>query len=287
MLPVSPRKDSAGLAALRRRVALLERRTAIAAEEEEARAAEDWRPGLDVLDGALPERGLAVGGLHEAAGAEAGDGPAAAAFLAALLSRLERRDGRRAVLVCQSRTSPFGRLYGPGWRGLGLEPADLLLLSARRDRDVAWAMEEGLRSASLAAVLGEVESLDFTLSRRLALAARESLTPALLLRRDGLGPASAAFSRWRVAALPPDRELAPDAIRGPGQADRADPFDEAAPGLPRWRLDLLRCRGGRPVTSTVEWNRETGDFSVAAPLADRPAAPRAAARRPALAQAAG
>ena len=266
-----PRRNPAGLAALRRRIALLERRTAVA-EPAGGGAAEVWRFGLGALDGALPERGLVVGGLHEAGGGAAGDGPAAAAFLAALLARLDRRDGRGAVLVCQSRTSPFGRLYGPGWRDLGLEPADLLLLSARRDRDVAWAMEEGLRSTSLAAVLGEVESLDFTLSRRLALAARESLTPALLLRRDGLGPASAAFSRWRVASLPPDR---------------GDPFDAAAPGLPRWRLELLRCRGGRPVTCTVEWNHETGDFGVAAALADRPAAPRAAARRPALAQAAG
>ena len=270
MFPVCPQKDSASLAALRRRIALLERRTAVA-EPAGGGAVEAWRLGPGALDAALPEGGLAPGGLHEAAGAASGDGPAAGTFLAALLARLRRRDERRAVLVCQSRTSPFGRLYGPGWRDLGLEPADLLLLSARRDRDVAWAMEEGLRSASLAGVLGEVESLDFTLSRRLALAARESLTPALLLRRDGLGPASAAFSRWRVAAL----------------AGRADPVDEAAPGLPRWRLDLLRCRGGRPATCDVEWNRGTADFGVAAALADRPAAPRAAARRPALARAAG
>ncbi len=270
MLPVSPRKNPVGLAALRRQIALLERRTT-AAEPAGDGAAKAWRFGLGALDAALPERGLAVGGLHEAGSSAPGDGPAAAIFLAALLTRLERRDRRRTVLVCQSRASPFGRLYGPGWRDLGLEPADLLLLSARRDRDVSWAMEEGLRSASLAAVLGEVESLDFTLSRRLALAARESLTPALLLRRDSLGPASAAFSRWRIAALP----------------GGVDPFDAAAPGLPRWRLELLRCRGGRPMTCTVEWNRETGDFGVAAALADRPAAPRAAARRPALARAAG
>ena len=265
-----PSKKPAELAALRRRIALLERRAAVT-EPTGGGAAEDWRFGLSALDAALPERGLPVGGLHEAGGSAAGDGPAAAAFLAALFARLERRDGRGAVLVCQSRTSPFGRFYGPGWRDLGLEPADLLMLSARRDRDIAWAIEEGLRSAALAAVLGEVESLDFTLSRRLALAARESLTPALLLRRDSLGPASAAFSRWRIAALP----------------GNADPFDAAAPGLPRWRLELLRCRGGRPVTCTVEWNRETGDFGVAAALADRPAAPCTAARRPALAQAAG
>ena len=124
-------------------------------------------------------------------------------------------------------------------------------------------MEEGLRSRALAAVLAEAEGIEFTASRRLALAAAEGATPALLLRHDELGPASAAQTRWRVAALP----------------GRADPFDEGAPGLPRWRLALVRARGGRPATCEVEWNRETGDFRMAAALADRPAAPGAAAPR--------
>ena len=168
-----------------------------------------------------------------------------------------------SVLVCQSRggAARFGRLHGPGWRDLGLEPADLLILRARREKDVPWAMEEGLRSGALAAVLAEAESIEFTASRRLALAAAEGATPALLLRHDELGPASAALTRWRVTALP----------------GCADPFDEGAPGLPRWRLALARARGGRLATCEVEWNRETGDFRVAAALADRPAAPRASA----------
>jgi protein ImuA len=153
-----------------------------------------------------------------------------------------------------------GRLRGRGWRDLGLEPADLLILRARREKDVPWAVEEGLRSGALTAVLAEVEGIPFAASRRLALAAAEGGTPALLLRHDELGPASAARTRWRVAALP----------------GRADPFDEGAPGLPRWRLALVRARGGRPAACDVEWNRETGDFRLAAALADRPAAPRAA-----------
>ena len=172
---------------------------------------------------------------------------------------------RGTVLVCQSRSGAarFGRLHGPGWRDLGLEPADLLILRARREKDVPWAMEEGLRSGALAAVLAEAEGIEFAVSRRLALAAAEGATPALLLRHDELGPASAAQTRWRVAALP----------------GRADPFDAGAPGLPRWRLALVRARGGRPATCDVEWNRETGDFRMAAALADRPATPPAAAPR--------
>ena len=257
----------ADLAALRRRIAALERRPAAldAAATAGSRAAQPWLPGVGVLDDALPEAGLAPDGLHEAAGASAADGPVAGAFLAALLLRLARAGRRGAVLVCQSRgaAARFGRLHGPGWRDLGLAPADLLLLRARREGDVSWAMEEGLRCGALAAVLAEVEGLAFSASRRLALAAAEGGTPGLLLRHDGLGPASAALTRWRVTALP----------------GGADPFDEGAPGLPRWRLALARCRSGRPATCDVEWNRETGDFRMAAALADRPAAPRAAAPR--------
>ena len=274
----APPAEATDLEALRRRIAALERRTPALEDAEGAagaaggrRAGQPWPLGVGALDDTLPEGGLAADGLHEAAGESAADGPAAAAFLAALLARRvragaradERTGERGAVLVCQSRggAARFGRLHGPGWRDLGLEPADLLILRARREKDVPWAMEEGLRSGALAAVLAEVEGIAFAASRRLALAAAEGATPALLLRHDELGPASAAQTRWRVAALP----------------GRADPFDEGAPGLPRWRLALVRARGGRPLARDVEWNRETGDFRVAAALADRPATPQAGA----------
>ena len=253
---------STDLAALRRRIAALERRpAALEGATVGSRTGRPWPLGVGALDDALPEGGLAADGLHEAAGESAADGPAATAFLAALLARHRMRVGEGgAVLVCQSRggAARFGRLHGPGWRDLGLEPADLLILRARREKDVPWAVEEGLRCGALAAVLAEAEGIAFTASRRLALAAAEGATPALLLRHDGLGPASVARTRWRVAALP----------------GAADPFDENAPGLPRWRLALVRARGGRPATCDVEWNRETGNFRMAAALADRPATPR-------------
>ncbi len=261
-------KDT-GLAALRRHIAALEQRSPGPANPVDL--PRPWGTGIEVLDGALPAvSGLILGGVHEAAGASPIDRPAALAFLAALLVRLGRHG---PVAVCQGPGSVarLGRIYGPGWRDLGADPADLVIVETRRERDVLWAMEESLRSGAAAAVLGEAEQLAFVASRRLALAAREGATPLLLLRGDGLAPASAAFSRWRVAAW----------------SGSASPFDEAAPGLPRWRLELTRCRGGRPMTCIVEWNRETGSFDMAAALADRPAASRTATRRPALGRAVG
>ena len=217
-----------------------------------------WSLGVSALDSALPKTGLATDGLHEASGEQAADSPAAAAFLAALLARLRRTGRNGPVLVCQSLNASdrLGRLHGPGWRDLGLEPADLLILRTRHEREVLWAMEEGLRCAALAAVLAEVESLTFTASRRLSLAAREGEVPALLLRHDRFEPASAALSRWRVAALP----------------SGIDPFDTCAPGLSCWRIALVRMRGGRPANCDVEWKCETGDFLMATSLADRSAA---------------
>ena len=266
----------AGLAALRRHIAALEWRSP--GPSHPAGLPQPWRTGIEALDGALPmdrgpepsSAGLALGGVHEAAGASPADRPAALAFLAALLVRLGRRG---PVAVCQGPGSVarLGRLHGPGWRDLGADPADLVIVETRHERDALWAMEESLRSGAAAAVLGETEQLAFVASRRLALAAREGGTPLLLLRGDGLVPASAAFSRWRVAAWP----------------GSASPFDEAAPGLPRWRLELTRCRGGRPVTCIVEWNCETGHFDMAAALAGRPAAPCTAICHPALGRAAG
>lgn len=260
----APAASPAALDGLRRRIAAIERRPAAFGGGAKRQAVRPWRLGAAPLDEVLPAGGLAPDGLHEAAGAAHGDGPAAGAFLAALLRRLDRRDGRDTVLVCQSRAAArrFGRLHGPGWRDLGLDPARLLLVTVRRDGDVLWAMEEGLRCGALGAVVAEADIAGFTATRRLSLAAQEGLTPGLLLRHDGLAPASAALSRWRVAAL----EGAPD------------PFDDRAPGAPRWRLELVRCRGGRPATCDVEWNRETGDLGVAAPLAGRPAAPLPAPR---------
>ncbi len=248
------------LAALRQRISALERptQTRVPAEPDTA-----WLPGIKTLDGALPLHGLTLGALHEAAGAADTDGPSAVAFLAALLQRLSRRDGRETILVCESGAGRSGRLYGWGWRDLGGNPTELLMVRARHDKEALWIMEEGLRSAALAAVFAAIRSTGFTMTRRLSLAAQESMTPALLLRDDGLAPTSAAATRWLVRTLP----------------SAHDSLDIRAPGAPRWSLGLVRCRGGRPARCDVEWHHETGAFRMVAALGHRPAAAAADQQR--------
>ena len=213
------------------------------------------------IDRALPGGGLALGAVHEilGAGGDEEDGAAASGFVAGILARLGPTERGGPVLWCLKRPD----LYGPGLRLHGLDPARLVLLCARRDDEILWAMEEGLRTPGLAAVVGEIGHLPMVAGRRLQLAAeRSGVTAFLLLRwRDGGEAArererpSAALTRWQVAALP-----------------SRDILGEPGIGKPRWRIELLRCRGGTPAAWEVEVADATGHVSLSAGLADRPAA---------------
>jgi len=184
--------------------------------------------GIAALDRALPGGGLALGAAHEILGAEADeeDGAAAAGFIAGIAGRL----GDGLVLWCLKRRD----LYGPGLEAHGFDPARIVIVRAARDNDLLWALEEGLRTPGIAVVVGEIGRLPMVAGRRLQLAAERSGIPALLLRRWRTGAEaaaerarpSAAVTRWRVAPLP--------SLSEPG---------EPGIGRPRWRVELLRCRG--------------------------------------------
>ncbi|HEU5286483.1 MAG TPA: hypothetical protein VFU20_08270 [Sphingomicrobium sp.] len=122
-----------------------------------------------------------------------------------------------------------GRVYPPG-----IDCRDILHVTARDARSALWAMEEGLRCSALGAVIGELwgdpASLDFTATRRLAVAAERSGVPAWLVRLGGAANLSGARMRWRVASRP----------------SLAHPFDPRAPGAPAWDAELFRARGMPP-----------------------------------------
>jgi protein ImuA len=210
------------LAALREQVRALE-------SSAEAR---DCLPfGVDAVDSRLAGGGLALGALHEAAGARPAPGDEAAAILF-LASIAARREG--IVLWALARRD----LFAPGLAAIGLHPGRILYAECGRDEDVLAVMEEGLRHGGLAAVVGEVARAAMAPTRRLQLAAEEGGTPALMLRRwrreDPLAEPSAAVTRWRLASAP------------------SAPLPVAGLGRPRWRLALARQRGGEPFEILME-----------------------------------
>lgn len=209
--------------------------------------------GAHDIDSTLPWHGLPRGALHDIVGH--GDaGGAASGFCLAMLARL--CDGTAgSVLWIDRLPGLLPPLYGHGLAAMGLDPDRLIVARARTRADLLWAAEEGLRTPALAAVVAVTDKIDTTAARRLQLAAETEGVTALLLRpttRKTAAPLVAA-THWHVAGAP-----------------------AAASGAPRWRLDLVRCRGFLPRTWLVEWSNETRSLAVAAETADRPIVSQAA-----------
>jgi len=218
--------------------------------------------GIEAVDDRLAGGGLAVA-LHEAAAEcpQPGDDAAATLFLAATAARFAMAAGEKGqVLWAVSRRD----LFAPGLAQAGLTPERVLYAECQGDDEVLAVMEEAVRHGSLAAVIGEVGRVEMAATRRLQLAAEEGGTAALLLRRwrkagvDPLTPPSAATTRWRIGCAPsaplPYPEIGP--YEGIGRA--------------RWRVALVRQRGGPPHHWLLEAPDAEARLALPARSGDRP-----------------
>ncbi|MDB5691827.1 MAG: protein ImuA [Alphaproteobacteria bacterium] len=232
------------LAALRAEVRVLESSGA-------ARGGEILPFGIDAVDSRLAGGGLAAAALHEATGdrPNLADDAAATLFVAAVAAR---RPG--PVLWALARRD----LFAPGLALAGLAPDRILYAECGSNEDVLAVMEEGLRHGGLAAVMGEVSRVAMASTRRLQLAAEESGTMALMLKRwrrsgeDPLSAPSAAMTRWRIASAP------------------SAALPVAGVGRPRWRLILARQRGGEPHHWIMEGPDGQGRLALFAEPQHRP-----------------
>ncbi len=140
-------------------------------------------------------------------------------------------------LWCMAGRQPLesGQLFALGLSAIGIDPAKIIQLEVRRTIDVLWAMEEAARSGALKAVVGIIDNLTFTQSRRLSLAAARGQTPVFMLRPYNNDGASTAFSRWRLSSRPGQVNIynprTPSGIQGPGRA--------------AFEVELYQCRDGR------------------------------------------
>jgi protein ImuA len=207
--------------------------------------------GLAAIDSHLPDGGLTCGALHEVVPAAESCIAAAFGFIAAILACLACRPLLFVMPAYGLRPyRPHGRLHGYGLNALGLDPARLILVETTHRKETLWAMEEAVRSAAPAAVVGVIDTLDLKLSQRLHLAATDVGLPVFLLRAAAALESSAAATRWRIGAAKAARDCF-------GLVTR-----------PRWHLQLERCRNGRPGEWVVEYDHVAHRFSLAAALAD-------------------
>jgi len=155
-------------------------------------------------------------------------------------------------------------LFAPAIAQASPDPERVIYVEGPGDRSVLSCFEEGLRHGGLTAVVAEVGRLTITTSRRLQLAAEESGTIGLAIRRwrrlseaSDFGQPTAALTRWRVTSVPTMPLPVPGVRRS------------------RWLVELIRCRAGESADFLVEACDATGCLALPVHLADRSAAAQA------------
>ncbi len=204
----------------------------------------EQRPGGSLGEGwTLPQSAQST--LSELFAAHPRDGGWAGFLLAQV-------DPQKPILWVQDRMAILesGRVHPPG-----LPTQNLIHVESRDARDALWTMEEGVRCAALSCVIGEIwgdpKVLDFTATRRLAVASERSGVPCWLVRLGGATNLSGARMRWRIASAP----------------SLLNELDPRAPGLSAWDAELFRARGFPPGRWSIA--HEADRFHLVAEPRDR------------------
>jgi len=186
--------------------------------------------GLWEVEKAFPDQTFPLGAVHEFISHTKETAAATNGFMAGLISQLVKKG--TTVWVSNKRT-----IFPPALHVFGIEPERVIFIDLWRQKDVLWAIEEALKCEAVSAVVGELSELSFTESRRLQLAVEQSRVTGFIHRYNPKSEnITACISRWKI------KPLASEANEIPGM------------GFPRWDVQLLKVRNGKPGTWQIEWS---------------------------------
>ena len=180
---------------------------------------------------AFPNSQFPTGAVHEFLSTTAEDAATTCGFVSGILSSLMHK--KRACVWITSSLSIFPNALA----SFGITPDKVVFVRLKKEKEILWAMEEALKFDGLAAVIAETKELDFTASRRLQLAVEQSDVTGLILRCNPKNITNTAcVSRWKITSLPGELE-----------------DDMPGVGFPRWNVELLKVRNGRPGAWQIEF----------------------------------
>lgn len=187
--------------------------------------------GLQAITAAFPHGIFPTGAIHEFLSAGQEQAAASAGFIAGLLAPLMKKGG-----VCLwAGIQPL--VFPPALTLFGIEPHKVIFIHLQHERGALWVMEEALKCKGLAAVIAEVREINFMQSRRLQLAAESSSVTGFVLQTGPCKPGTTACAaRWQVTPVASEPENGMPGV-----------------GLPRWQVELLKVRNGKPGNWKVEW----------------------------------
>lgn len=188
--------------------------------------------GLGPVNKAFPQERFPLAAIHEFISSEPESAAVTTGFISTLVSLLMKKGGA-CVWIGSS-----GKIFPPALLQFGIEPARIIFINLEKEKDLLWATEETLKCHGLAAVVAELPSLSFTVSRRFQLAVEQSQVTGFIHRMNTrILNVNAAVSRWKINPLP------------------SESYD-GLPGLgyPRWNVELLKIRNGKPGIWQIEWS---------------------------------
>jgi protein ImuA len=191
----------------------------------------DLDVGLGTINYAFPSANFPLGAIHEFICAGKEDAAATGGFIAGIVSTLMQKGG-----VCLW-ISTTRKLFPPSLRQFAIEPDKVIFITVKKENEVLWVLEEALKCEGLSAVVGEIKELNFTVSRRLQLAVEQSKVTGFVIRHNQKQlNTTASIARWKIQSL-----------------RSSLPADMPGVGFPRWKVELLKARNGKPGTWDIEW----------------------------------
>jgi protein ImuA len=187
--------------------------------------------GLGHIKTSFPNAAFPLGAVHEFLSAQTEYNASTSGFIAAVLSSIMGTNGV-ALWISSSRM-----LFPPALKSFGVEPHRFIFIDLLKEKEVLWAMNEALKCNALSAVVGEIREIDFKTSRRLQLAVEQSRVTGFIIRSNykhvGI---TACVSRWKITSI------------------RSEPVEDLpGVGFPKWKVELLRIRNGKPGMWDIQW----------------------------------
>lgn len=197
-----------------------------------------YSSGLEVIEMVFPNRTFPLGAVHEFISHTQECATATNGFISGVLSHLMQKGGV-CLWVGTKRT-----IFPPSLVTFGVVPERIIFIDVAKPKEVLWAIEEGLKCEAIMAVIGELQELSFTESRRLQLAVEESRVTGFIHRNKPRSENTVAcVTRWKISSVRSNTELGM-----PGM------------GSPMWNVQLVKVRNGKPGTWQMEW--ASGGFQL-------------------------
>jgi protein ImuA len=188
--------------------------------------------GLGLIKQAFPNLSFPIGAIHEFFCTTSENATSTCGFISALLSSLIQKGGACIWIT----SSP--KIFPPALKSFDIKPDRILFIHLKKEKEKLWVIEEALKCDSITSVIGEINEISFTESRRLQLAVEQSKVTGFLIRHNPKNLSTACVTRWRIQPLLSDKRKL------------------SGIGFPRWNIELLKVRNGKPGMWQMEWRRK-------------------------------